>query len=240
MKRSTFITAENLPNLAQAFGDAVDSAGLHKHDDELKVAVIGEPGVGKSYISTKLAEGVLGSDMHSQSQSVPRDDMHDLILWSYHTDGEQEILQYDEASKRFVDDEYHNFVMEQRKEHPIPERTSPGVTFIEHPDQDTEDDADIVVRIRFSELQKSEIARIRTEMEHGTADLTAKKQELANVAAQGCEIEIETQSFRFDDSALIEFFDNEETDAQSTTAVPAAFMIDEDEDFGEEAELDYS
>lgn len=238
MKRSAFVTADNLPDLAGAFGKAVDSAGLHKHDDALNVAVIGEPGVGKSYISTKLAEGVLGSDMHSLSQSVPRDDMHDLILWSYHTDGAQEILQYDEASKRFVDDEYHNFVMEQRKEHPIPERTSPGVTFIEHPDQETEDDADIIVRIRFSEYQKSEIARIRTQMEQGAANLTAKKQELANVAAQGCEIEIETQSFRFDDSALVEFFDKQDNPVWRDLAAPP-YVFDDDDDLENIADLSY-
>ena len=212
MKRSAFITSDNLPDLAKAFSSAAQSAGLNDRENDLKVSIIGEPGVGKSYIATKLAEGLLGAHMLTHQQSVPRDNMHDLILWSVHSNKDMEVIQYDEASLRFVDDDYHNFVMQQRKNHPIPERIFPGMTFIEHPDQKTEDDSDIVVRIRFSEMQQQELSRIRAEMEGGAIDIAAKKQELADIAAQGCVLEIETQGFRVDETPLIKFFDFEDDD----------------------------
>ncbi len=235
MKDSAFITSDNLPDLTAAFAQSVKSAGITSPEDELKVSIIGEPGVGKSYIATKLAEGILGSHMHTMEQSVERDNMHDLILWSVHTNEHQEIIQYDEASLRFVDQDYHDFVAAEQGKTPVPKRIFPGVTFVEHPNADTEEDSDIVVRVKFSEMQRQELHRIHKEIEHGGYDLESKKQELADIAAQGCMMEIETQGFRVDDTPLIEFFDRQNNTDNEDLNVPIYMLDDDDADLGDYA-----
>lgn len=210
MKYSGFVTGETLPDLCDAFASAVNSAPAVNNTDELTVSVIGEPGVGKSYIATKLSEGLLGEDMHTIKQQVSRDDMHDLILWSVHTNGAQENIQYDQASLRFVDQDYHDFVMAEHEKTPIPPRMFPGVTFVEHPTAETENKSDMVVRLSFSDIQKDLAAQVMKKMEQPNADLTVLKQDLADIAAVGCHIEIETRNPFFDTTKLATFFEDDD------------------------------
>lgn len=208
MKGQKFINAENLPELARAFAESVGPAFSESENPEVKVSLIGEPGVGKSYISAKLSEAVLGDNVTAQVQTVPRENMHDLILWSARETDALQIIQYDEASTRYVDDAYHDFVERQRAQTPVPAREKPGIVFAEHPDLRTERTSDIVVRVAFSPEQQAAITQLREAMDGADAEtLTLIKNELAGVAAQGCLLEMEIRSARIDPNPLIDFFD---------------------------------
>ncbi|MCL4677766.1 MAG: hypothetical protein KJ017_04130 [Alphaproteobacteria bacterium] len=208
MKGQKFINAENLPELASAFARSVGPAFSESENPEVKVSLIGEPGVGKSYISAKLSEAVLGDNVTAKVQIVPRENMHDLILWSARETDTLQIIQYDEASTRYVDDSYHDFVERQRAQNPVPVREKPGIVFAEHPDLKTEKTSDIIVRVAFSPEQQAAIARLRESMDGADAEtLTIIKNELAGVAGQGCLLEMEIQSARIDEGPLVDFFD---------------------------------
>ncbi len=208
MKAQKFINAENLPELARAFAQSVSPALAEDEIPAVKVSLIGEPGVGKSYIAAKLSEAVLGDNVTAQVQTVPRENMHDLILWSARETDTLQIIQYDEASTRYVDDAYHDFVEQQRAQNPVPERNKPGIVFAEHPDLRTENTSDIVVRVAFSPEQQAAITHLRDSMDGADAEtLTIIKNELAGVASQGCLLEMEIQSARIDEAPLIDFFD---------------------------------
>ncbi len=207
MKEKAFINAKNLPRLRDAFSKAVGSVADKDNDYALDVSVIGEPGVGKSFITTKLSQGVLGIHMHSISQAVPREEMADLILWSDHTNGKEQIIQYDEASLRFVDEDYHSLVQKERVKSPLPTRHLPGVNFIEHPDQETENASDLIVRMKFSDKQQEAINAINHKIQNSSDHIMIHKKALRNIASLGCEIEIETTSDRIDDTPLVEFFE---------------------------------
>lgn len=226
MLKTAFINADNLMDFTTAFAKSIQSVDPQEDKDDIQVAVIGEPGVGKSYIATKLAHRILAENVITHTQTIQRDDMHDLVLWSVHSDGVQEIVQYDEASLRFVDEDYHNFVVAHQQQTPMPERTLPGLTFIEHPDQDTEYESDIVVRISFSDMQRQDLQNIRKEIQYCAANIEEKRAQLAAVAAQGCVIEVETQDIRMDYTALKQFFDD--ADELSSTG----YEDDEDPYYG--------
>lgn len=208
MKGQKFINAQNLPELARAFAQSVSPALVEDEIPAVKVSLIGEPGVGKSYISAKLSDAVLGNNVTVQTQIVPRENMHDLILWSARETDTLQIIQYDEASTRYVDDAYHDFVEQQRAQNPVPKQTKPGIVFAEHPDLKTEQTSDIIVRVAFSPEQQAAIARLRDSMDGADAEtLTIIKNELAGVAGQGCLLEMEIQSARIDEGPLVDFFD---------------------------------
>lgn len=206
MKEKVFITVKNLPKLRNAFAASVTPYLQENNDADLNISVIGEPGVGKSFITTKLSKGVLGQNTTTSAHAVERENMHDLILWSTHTNGTQQIIQYDEASRRFVDEEYHNFVQQEQQKNPTPERKLPGLTFIEHPNLDTEQNSDITVRICFSERQQAAIENVRQKMENSTHHITIHKKALSKIAAMGCQLEIETNSDKIDQEPLEKFF----------------------------------
>lgn len=112
MKFQTFISANSLPELAGAFAGSVAPIFQDENDNaEVTVSLIGEPGVGKSFIAASLSKAVIGENVTARVMSVPREGMHDLILWSESNNGQLQNIQYDEASKRFVDDTYHSFVL---------------------------------------------------------------------------------------------------------------------------------
>ena len=207
MKNKAFINAKKLPRLRDAFSKAAQSFSGQSKDDALNVSVIGEPGVGKSFITAKLSQGVLGQKMHSISQAIPREGMADLILWSDHTNGKKQIIQYDEASLRFVDQDYHDLVQEERLKSPLPTRKLPGLTFVEHPDQETEDASDLIVRMTFSEKQQEAISNIQQKIKSSSSHIMIHKKALTKIASLGCEIEIETKGDRIDDAPLVDFFD---------------------------------
>lgn len=133
--------------------------------------------------------------------------MADLILWSDHTNGKEQIIQYDEASLRFVDQNYHNLVQEERLKSPLPKRSLPGINFIEHPDQETEDASDLVVRMNFSDKQQTAINNIQTKIQSSDDHIIIHKKALAKIASLGCEIEIETKSDRVNEAPLVDFFE---------------------------------
>ena len=207
MKSQKFITAENLPDLADAFARSVTPALETGAAADVKISLIGEPGVGKSYISAKLSEGVLGPDALAQVQAIPRDNMHDLILWSLREGGGRQVLQYDEASSRFVDPDYHDFVRRQLGFYPLPAREKPGITFAEHPEADTEESSDMVIRVALSEQQVRDMLKLREMLLADDRDrVIAVKRDIAAVAAQGCLLEMSFQGTRLRPAPLIDFF----------------------------------
>lgn len=209
MKRQKFITAENLPIMTRAFADSVDPA--LRSGGDVTVLLIGEPGVGKSYISGKMSDAVTGPHVTALTMTVPRDNMHDLILWSVRESESLQIRQVDEASTRFVGQEYRDFVIAQRELHPVPPRVKPGITFVEHPDPEMEEASDIVVRLSFSEHQRAAILMLRDNMFGAAPEIIASiKDDIARVMAQGCLLEMEFQGNRVDRVPLIDFFDEPE------------------------------
>lgn len=209
MKGQKFIDASNLPTLAKAFAKVVESAFSANPNGEMTVCLIGEPGVGKSYISSKLSEAVLGDNTTAQVKSVPRENMHDLILWSVRESDTHQIIQYDEASPRFVDGDYNYFVTKQHALNPIPERSRPGITFAEHPDHATEEKSAMIVRVSFSPAQKMAVQQLRETMENSPAELHEKfRNDIAYVTLQGCLLEMEFQSTSFNYTPLMEFFES--------------------------------
>ncbi len=207
MKGKAFININNLPAMRDSFCAAVSPCLENEDNPDISVAVIGEPGVGKSYITAKLSQGVLGQNIKTKEQVCPRDNMHDLILWSNHKNDTHQIIQYDDASLRFVDEDYHNFVMQERENHPLPDRDLPGISFIEHPDEKTENEADIVVRISFSDKQSAAIQNVKEKIENDDRHISVHKKALSKIASLGCEIEIETSSDRINTEPLEDFFE---------------------------------
>ena len=207
MNYSAFITSENFPNLAMAFASSVSSVCLSSQEEEALISVIGEPGVGKSYVARKLSQGVLGQGMVTEVQAVAREAQPDLILWASHANEENQIIQYDEASLRFVDVQYRDLVMSSREKFPIPGRYSSGLTFIEHPDLETESKSDIVARLSFSTAQKQAIEAIHATVNSVRCDLDVCKKELSRVASKGCLLEMNFSGKLVDEAPLIEFFD---------------------------------
>lgn len=211
MKRQKFITAENLPIMTRAFAESVDPA--LRSGGDVTVSLIGEPGVGKSYISAKLSDAVTGPHVTALTMTVPRDNMHDLILWSVRESENVQIRQMDNASRRFVDADYHDFVFAQRLLHPVPVRTKPGINFIEHPDETMEMASDLVVRLSFSPQQREAILMLRDNMFGAAPEVVASiKDDIASVMAQGCQLEMEFQGNRIDRVPLIDFFDEPEAE----------------------------
>lgn len=214
MKSQKFITAENLPDLAAAFARSVEPTLAPGGD--LTVSVIGEPGVGKSYISGKLSDAVTGPHVTAQTMTIARDNMHDLILWSVRETDALQIRTVDEGSVRFVGPEYRDFVVQQRELHPVPPRVKPGITFVEHPDEEMEEASDIVMRVSFSAQQREAILMLRSLMDpNNPEDLIALKDDIAQVTAQGCLLEMEVHGNRIDRAPLIEFFHGAEETART-------------------------
>ncbi len=205
MKSQKFITAENLPDLADAFARSV--APVLEAGGDLTVSVIGEPGVGKSYISGKLSDAVTGPHITAQTMTIPRENMHDLILWSVRESDRLQIRTVDEGSVRFVPPEYRDFVLQQRELHPVPPRVKPGITFVEHPDEEMEEASDVVLRVSFSPQQREAILMLRSLMDpNNPQDLVALKSDIAKVTAQGCLLEMEVHGHRVERAPLVEFF----------------------------------
>lgn len=204
---SAFITAVNFPDLAAAFAASVAPACLEECENQAVISIIGEPGVGKSYVARKLSEGVLGEAMVTEVQAVSRDAVPDLILWASHENDKNQIIQYDEASLRFVDEEYRDLVMSERGKAPIPAQHLSGLKFVEHPDVETEEQSDVVIHLSFSKAQKKAMDGMHATVTSIGGDLQAHKDALSDVAAQGCLLEMDFSGDFVDKKPLIEFFD---------------------------------
>lgn len=96
--------------------------------------------------------------------------------------------------------------------------------FIEHPEAETENRSDIVLTVMHSPQQISSIAAIRDQLSQASdqSKIQSLKAELAEIAAQGCVVVLETHGDRIKPEPLKDFFEEQERSGYVIKPVPSA------------------
>ncbi len=208
MQYRTFINANVMTGFLESFRKSVMPGGkLVK--DEINVGLIGEPGIGKSFFAHEMSKPLLGVEeamLTVDKITLKREGMYDLTLWSTYRNREHEIRQFDQASHDYVDQNYYDFVQDAYKQYPMPAREKPGLTFIEHPNEETRAKADILIQLEFSRMQKMLLGYLGSlKPRQGPEDwveLAAVNEAIEHVKRAGCVMNMDVRPGRINDEPL--------------------------------------